>query len=231
MLFHVNAVTVYSPRANKLSLSFINVQGIPADFSFSLFAPKSVQVTEGQDCEIPYFIAANIWGGQYHYIVKDLVKAAKKAVHKRAEKAPAAEAAIFALEEAKKLNVEEVPEEHGEFFGTPGDQTVLALTIEKALWSKDGAYTGIWRHERGFDGSYYWKHPTYCRTAFRALDEQGHVFVFSTTNDSLASSLYKAIEDKKPILLHATIDGHTTFRGERQTNLSVKAQKVEYVNE
>jgi len=231
MLFHVNTVTAYSARANKLSLSFVNVQGIPADFSFSLFAPKSVQVTEGQDCEIPYFIAANIWGGQYRYIVKDLVKAAKKAVHKRAEKAPAAEAAIFALEEAKKLNVEEIPEEHGEFFGAVGDQIIVALKIEKAIWSREGSYSGIWTHKPTGDGFGYWTHPSYCCTAFRALDDQGHVFIFTTSNEGLTSDLYKAMESGKEVLLHATISEHTTFRGERQTNLRVKAQKLEYVEE
>jgi len=231
MLFHVNSLTDYSPRANKASFSFIGVEGIPADFSFTLFVPKSVQLTEGKDCEVPYFIAANIWGSQYRYIVKDLAKAAKKSVHKRAEKAPAAAAALLAFTEAQKLNVEEIPEEHGEFFGTVGDQTIVALKIEKAIWSREGSYSGIWTHKPTGDGFGYWTHPSYCRTAFRALDDQGHIFIFTTSNEGLTSDLYKAMESGKEVLLHATISEHTTFRGERQTNLRVKAQKLEYVEE
>ena len=226
MKFHINTITPRTEKANMVSLSFIDVKGIPEGFSFSIFMPKSIQLEEGKDCEVPFYIAKNIWHGSFQYIFKDLVKAAKKSVHKRAEKPLAAKAAVEAFMDAEKLNVEETYPEVGEHFGTAGDEAILALTIDRCLFTNQGCYTGIWRHN-----GHGWEHPGFEKSTWRAIDQEGHIFIFTSSNDEFNGHIYEACKAKKPILLNAKIIGHNIFRGEKQTKLQVRKQEIKYMEE
>ena len=231
MLFHVNTVIAYSAKANKLNLSFINVPGIPEGFTFTLFAPKSVEVTEGQDCDLPKFICNNIWHNQYSYIIKDLIKAAKKSVHHRNEKEEVVKNAITAFDEAEKLNVEKEQPITGEHFGNKGDKVIIELHNLKAVYSYEGTYTGIWAHKPGFDGSYYWTHPSYYKVLWTAEDKDGHVFTFKVGSDKMNSELSYAERDGRPFIMKAEIIGHNTFRFVNQTVLYVRSHKLEFIDE
>lgn len=228
MLFHVNSISSYSEKANKVCLSFVNQPAIPADFCFTLFMPKSVEVQEGQDCEIPHFVASNIWSSQQKYILPELEKAARKAVHKRAEKQAATEAARAAFLEAKNLNVEEVYPEVGEHYGNVGEEAILNLKITQRLFSRSGSYTGIWTHTASGTGFGHWTHPTYCKITWKATDQNGRVFIFTISNDNFNYSLKEVLESGKSILLRAKIEAHSEFRGEKQTVLSVRSQAINY---
>lgn len=221
MKFHVHTISAYNARCNRVSLSFLDITAIPADFTFTLFVPATVEVKADTDCDLPYFVCKNIWGHSAPYILKDLAKAAKKSVHHRAEKEPARVAAEQAFWDAQALNVEEAVPEFGEFFGNKGDQTIVALTLDRVLYSKEGSYSGIWRHN-----GHGWEHPSYCKLTWRATDDQGHVFIFTTSNDGFNYGLQDAAKAGKPILLKAEVVGHNVFRGERQTVLFIRKQSI-----
>ena len=165
MNFRVNTITAYTARCNRLNVSFVDVADIPADFTFTLFAPSTVAVEEGKICNLPKFVCDSIWGRNYSYIFKDLIKAAKKTVHHRNEKLEAAKKAVEALDAAKALNVEEEKPVTGEYFGMQGQRAIVTLKNFKARYSKEGTYSGIWSHT----GSYW---TSVCSCLLYAFDTE-----------------------------------------------------------
>jgi len=224
MKLFIHSVASYSPRCNQVILSFADdVPALPKEvYSFSLFMPKSVQLTAGQVNEVPSWIAKNIWHSQSTaYILKDLFKQGKATVHKRAEKIEIVIAIEEAFKAAEALNVEEPIVESGEFIGKPGDTIITTFKVDKLLKSWENYYEGVWRHN-----GHGWEHPTAAVCLWQLSDEEGHTFILRCTNDGINSDIAEAKSAGKSFQMEAKIVGHQTFRGLKQTNIKVKKQKI-----
>lgn len=230
MKFFVNEIFSRTSKANMVSLSFVGVEAIPQSFIFSIFVPKSIELKEGEVNELPHWITKNIWTNDW--ILKDLMKQAKKSVHKRAEKLQAVSDLLDAMDELKTKDVEEPIEETGEYIGNKGDVIYGPFKAVKYLHHGSTTYTGIWRQFPSIvTGNCYWGHPSVDWVLWELTDMEGHCIILKCNNDVMNDRIGTMMDEGKFFQMKADIIDHSVFRGVRQTKIRVRKQDLIPVEE
>ena len=224
MNFFVNNIFSATAKANKATLSFVDVKDIPQDLMFQIFVPKSVELKVGEVNNLPHWITKNIWTNEW--VWKDLVKQIKKTVHKRTEKIEA----VIRLDEARKAlkerDVEEPIQEIGEFIGKAGDTIYGPFKVMKYLFNGTSTYSGIWQQKEGFNGLCHWTHPSVEWVLWELTDMEGHCIILKCSNDDMNGLIGKMFDQGCFFQMKATIGGHNIFRGVRQTKIRVRKQEI-----
>lgn len=229
MNFFVNEIFSATAKANKANLSFVGVEAIPQSFTFTIFVPKSVELKAGEVNDLPHWLTKGIWTNDW--VLKDLMKQAKKSVHKRTEKVEVVAKLIDAMTALKEQDVEEPITETGEFIGNSGDIIYGPFKVVKHLHSGSSTYTGIWKHQCGFNGSYYWGHPTVDWSLWELTDKECHCIILKCSNDEMNYKIGEMQDKGCFFQMKATIIDHNVFRGVRQTKIHVRNQEITPVEE
>lgn len=224
MKFFVNDIFSSTAKANKVSLSFVGIEELPQTFTFTIFAPKSVELKVGEVNDLPHWLTKNIWTNKW--VWDDLVKQVKKSVHKRAEKANAIIRLDEILHTLKDQDVEEPVEETGEFIGKAGDTIYGPFKVMKYLFNGTSTYSGIWQQKEGFNGLCHWTHPSVVWVLWELADMEGHCIILKCSNDYMNDLIGKMFDQGRFFQMKATITGHNIFRGIRQTKIHVRKQEV-----
>ena len=225
MKMFIHSSSTYSPKCNTVRMSFEGVEALPKEvYSFTMFAPSSVKFNENQVNEVPYWLAKNIWNSNStHYILKELIKQGKATTSKRKEKSALVLKIMEAFTEAEKLNIEEPIEETGEFVGEVGDTIITNAKVDKLLKSYVTTYSGMWKQVPTYDGFCTWAHPSADVCLWQLSDEENHIFILKSTNDTVNGFLSTA---SGTFQMKAKIIGHNSFRGQKQTVIQVKKQDL-----
>ena len=224
MKFFINNIAAHSAKANKVSLSFVEVEGLPKEISFQIFAPKSIELKEGEVNDLPHWLTKNIWTNEW--VWKDLVKQVKKMYHKRAEKIEAVIRLEDTLKALKEQDVEEPIEETGEFIGKGGDTFVGPFKVVKILNTGSTTYEGVWQH-RDTQYGCFWGHPTVDWCLWELTDMDGHCIILKCNNAAMNDQIEKMQNENRFFQMKATITGHNVFHGVRQTKIHVRKQNLE----
>lgn len=217
MKFFINTISETSARANIVNMTFVETATLLDGLTVNIYAPKSVELSEGVINDIPYFLAKNVFSGfSYRANLKSLGKQLQSiapAGKKREYKARAAEL----LEEVSNLNIEVEVEPTGEFVGKIGDDLIVKLKPTRKLSTNTYVDNFHWRQKMIGNGLAEWVRPEYTYHKFELVDENGNIFIVSTTSEKLEEFLCDNIDNI--VTLTGVVSSHNVFRNKKQTIL------------
>lgn len=218
MNFFVEHITQYSARANVLDLKFVGTNTKLDGKVVQVYAPKSVELEEGKEQDIPFFICSNIWNSCLTEKNVKLLKSAYQNEAKPGQKRASRDEAVTDFYAARALNIEQPPKEVekvGQYVGNIGEELFANLSVERLLYTKEGQGWD-WRHNGNG-----WEHPSWVTCLWQMKDENGNFFILRTSSDKINNIL----EVGQHITVKCTISSHDEFRGMRQNHISVKSAK------
>lgn len=211
MKFFVANITAHTAKSNIITYNIINTNTILDGCEVIGYAPKSVELTENMEQEVPFFVVNGIFGFNRPRNVKGLEKQLQAKAPKGQKRTWRAQASIL-FDEISKLNIEiKEPEKEpvGKFVGEIGQEITTMIESIELVHSHNWCNHWGWRHNGNG-----WEHPHGTKCMWKLIDGDGNIFMFSSSGEVINGKLENA---EKNCIIKAKVDAHTVFRGVRQT--------------
>ena len=213
MKFFIAAISSHTAKCNFITYNMINTNTILDGCEVTGYAPKSVELTENMEQEVPFFVVNGIFGFNRPRNIKSLERQLQEKAPKGQKRAWRAQASTL-FDEIAKLNIEvKEPEKEpvGSFIGEVGDKiTIMAKSIE-LVHSHDWGSQWGWRHN-----GHGWERPHGTKCMWRIVDGDDNIYMFSSSGEVTNDKLSNKSGESNPII-EATVDAHSVFRGVKQT--------------